>query len=160
MRQQEQGFIEPKQGYLSPQLSFKIASQQSGKYALKIIHGYVEYKKVPTEDQETNEYDPFHALVYGLTTIIGDEGTARVSYPRNDLKETWALAAPEPLDDAIEKYRYSEFQYNSNGIELSFISEPFQEKTHGELTITFPFSDIADLKSSIINEVIKVFEHI
>jgi len=157
IRQQEQGFVEPKIGYLSDYLFFKIIAQRPGDYILKIRHDNVEFRKILDSEDLEEEYEPFHALMHSLATVIGDEGTARASYPSNNIKGTWKLKNPEPLADALDHYRFNSFDYLSGDIKVDFYSLIESNVTRGELSITFPFSEFTDLNPQTIHEVMKIF---
>lgn len=166
--QREQGFLELKECYFSPNFYFSLRNELFGnKHRLKMNRKGVLYRneKGPSMfcdgkgllSLPSSAYEPFHKTMNHLVTLIGEGGAASASrfekYDRDgDDSWRWVLREEGTLEEELEIYRYGKFRYNSpKGTTLEFLPDNNPSVNKGELMLDIRFRDLRELDLSVID---------
>ncbi len=171
-RQHAQGFLESKVGIIFPDYSFKVTIDTGRKLQkIEIERKNICYRNDSDSFRVTldgrnllqcpnGQYAPFRYFMNHLTSIIGTEGVGKVATIDKGYEDTWHWRKTKelPCKDAIEKFRYGAFEYETKKAELTFLPDHEPEKPIGEIIVTFSIPSAKDIPFSDIDAVARYFE--
>ncbi|HII72786.1 TPA: hypothetical protein HA265_08575 [Candidatus Woesearchaeota archaeon] len=171
-RQQQQGFMENKTGWITPELGFQIKYCPADAGRVIVTQAGLFYRnEVPGNpfhishlaELPAEAYAPMHHLFESLTRELGRGGVARISrivggdlldstHPKN--------SAMMPVEEALDQYRHGSFEYVAPRGEKAYFWAHDVKSRAGTLSVDLPFRTIDDLEPAHVGNLVGLIEQI